>query len=259
MVININYRKVPVVKKTENNNNVTVDYLAVETVINLHYNDVKITSLLGSPCDVGYLILGHLIAEGYLEYDQTMSIKNSVTTHSVNNGIEVYLRGDASLAIESKSSGITSTSCGACNTDGLDDLIKTLPIINSKINFCDSILHPGLQLMKSQQVGFSKTGGMHSAGLLSSNGLISCFAEDIGRHNAVDKVIGKSLDIAEHDAHILLLSGRCGWDIVAKASRANIPVIASIGACSTLAADCARALGIKIYSFVRESSHTIIG
>ena len=69
MVIDINYRKVPVAKTTENTNRVTVDYLAVETVIKLHYNDVKIASLLGSPCDVDYLILGHLIAEGYLEYD----------------------------------------------------------------------------------------------------------------------------------------------------------------------------------------------
>jgi len=94
---------------------------------------------------------------------------------------------------------------------------------------------------------------------LSNEGVISYFSEDIGRHNAVDKVIGKSLDSGVSSSHILLLSGRCGWDIVAKASRANIPVIASIGACSTLAADCARALGIKLYSFVKKSSHTIIG
>ena len=100
---------------------------------------------------------------------------------------------------------------------------------------------------------------MHSACLLSIDGSILSFAEDIGRHNAVDKVIGKSVAIGAPNQQILLLSGRCGWDIVAKASRAGVPVIASIGACSSLAADCARSLGIKIYSFVKPSSHTIIG
>ncbi len=237
----------------------SVDYLAIESVINLYFNGEKIASLLGSPNDVQFLFLGHLIAEGYLGYKELMQIKDLVVTKSGLNGIDAHLDADINLAIVPKTSGITTTSCGACNSEGLYELMQNLPIVTSKMVFDDSILHAGMESMKSLQEGFHKTGGMHCAGLLSVKGIISYFAEDIGRHNAVDKVIGKSLNSNEPSSHILLLSGRCGWDIVAKASKANIPVIASIGACSTLAADCARATGIKIYSFVKPFSHTIIG
>ena len=259
MVMKINFRKIPVSKLQENALSMTVDYLAIESVINLYFNDKKITSLLGSPNDANFLLLGHLLAEGYLDNEQFMRINNSVNIKSGTNGIDVYLETDLVMSFEPKTTGITTTSCGACNNEGLEELINNLPIVSAKFDFDESILHSGMEAMKSLQDGFQKTGGMHSAALLSIDGAISCFSEDIGRHNAVDKVIGKSLDSGVSSNHILLLSGRCGWDIVAKASRANIPVIASIGACSTLAADCARALGIKLYSFVKKSSHTIIG
>lgn len=244
----------------DGNLTVAVDNLAIETVVNLHYNQEKIASLLASPNDAKYLLLGHLISEGYVKFEQLSGINiESVVIENTTKGTNVYLNGDFNLAFESKATKITTTSCGACNNDGLQELSDNLPINDYNIEFDDSILHIGMESMKSLQKGFRLTGGMHSACLLSIDGSILSFAEDIGRHNAVDKVIGKSVANGLPNKQILLLSGRCGWDIVAKASRAGIPVIASIGACSSLAADCARMLGIKIYSFVKPSSHTIIG
>ena len=244
----------------DGNLSVTVDSLAIETVVNLHYNGKKIASLLASPNDAKYLLLGHLVSEGYLKFKELLSVNvEYITIENTSNGIDVNLTGEFDLAFESKSTKITTTSCGACNNDGLQELSDDLPINDSSIQFDESILHIGMESMKSLQKGFSETGGMHSACLLSIDGLVSFFAEDIGRHNAVDKVIGQSVMHGLPNKQILLLSGRCGWDIVAKASRAGVPVIASIGACSSLAADCARLVGIKIYSFVKPSSHTIIG
>ena len=236
------------------------DFLAIESVIRLFFNHNKVATLLGSPNDSKYLLLGHLVSEGYLQYEQLIGLNfESIDTKFTDNGVDVSVESPLTLKIESKNNGITTTSCGACNSEGLDELLQRLPMVTSKISFNHSILHQGMESMKSLQMGFAKTGGMHSAGLMSIDGEIICFAEDIGRHNAVDKVIGKSLDYGGSENHILLLSGRFGCDIVAKASRANIPVIASIGASSSMAADCARSLGIKICSFVKESSHTIIG
>ena len=260
MVMGINYRKIPVSKMVDGNVMIGSDSLAIESVIRLLFNNQKVATLLGSPNDSKYLLLGHLISEGYLKYSQLIDFNfQSIDTKSSNDGIDVSVESELTLENEPKVSGITTTSCGACNSDGLNDLLKNLPIVSSKITFDDSILHLGMESMKSLQKGFAKTGGMHSASLMSTEGTIICFAEDIGRHNAVDKVIGKSLEYEGANRNILLLSGRCGWDIVAKASRANIPVIACIGASSSLAADCARSLGIKIFAFVKESSHTIIG
>lgn len=260
MVMTINCRKVPVSKMQDGSVMMGSDFLAIESIIRLFFNHQKIATLLGSPNDSKYLLLGHLVSEGYLEYEQLTGFNfESIDIKFSSNGLDVSVESELVLANEPKNSGITTTSCGACNSEGLDELLKHLPVVSSKISFNHSILHQGMESMRSLQKGFAKTGGMHSASLMTINGSIICFAEDIGRHNAVDKVIGKSLEFGQTNSHILLLSGRCGWDIVAKASRANIPVIASIGASSSLAADCARSLGIKIFSFVKESSHTIIG
>ena len=116
-----------------------------------------------------------------------------------------------------------------------------------------------METMRVFQSGFMKTGGMHCAGLLSVDGTLMYASEDIGRHNAGDKVIGKSINNQNTQDNVLLLSGRCGWDIVAKTARADISTIASIGASSSLAGDCARKLGMRIYSFVRKNSMIIIG
>jgi FdhD protein len=114
--------------------------------------------------------------------------------------------------------------------------------------------------MNKQQDGFEKTGGMHGAALYRVGNNIQYVAEDIGRHNAVDKTVGLAL-LGEGipNGAILLLSGRCGWDIVAKAARAGIGTLACRGACSTLAADAARSLGMRIYSFVKSTSCVAIG
>ncbi len=101
---------------------------------------------------------------------------------------------------------------------------------------------------------------MHAAGLTNYEYNLLLVKEDIGRHNALDKLIGaavsENLEISES---ILLLSGRCGWDIVAKACRSGIRTIVSIGACSSLAAKTARSSGMRIYSFVKSNNAVIIG
>ena len=255
----MNHRKIVVTKWQGDSNSISSDDLAVESVVALVYNDQRIATLLASPTDLDALLFGHLFCEGYLSRFSLVDKCDNYSVTSNSDGYNVTLSAEHPLAIKSRNSGITNTSCGACNLDGLDGIITDLPIVGDKLFFDNEILHDGLENMRQLQVGFSKTGGMHCAGLLTTHGELIYVAEDIGRHNAVDKVIGKSLLDGSSEKCILLLSGRCGWDIVAKAARANISCIAAIGAASTLAVDCARQLGIQIYSFVRQNSATIIG
>ena len=123
-----------------------------------------------------------------------------------------------------------STSCGACNNDSLELLISSLPLVDiRKNNLSLDLLNQGFASMKLSQNGF-KTTVCIGIGLLKISGEFLIAREDIGRHNAVDKLIGASINDYNLNDCILLLSGRCGWDIVAKAARANIPCIASLGA-----------------------------
>ena len=113
--------------------------------------------------------------------------------------------------------------------------------------------------MREKQHGFHATGGLHAAGLLYDTHHVEV-REDIGRHNAVDKVIGAHLLQGQSSRPLaLLLSGRCGWDIVAKASKINIPLIASIGAASSLATQAARESNITLVSFMRKEQAVVIG
>ena len=259
MVMIMNHRKVPVSKLKDGNLIISSDDLAVESVVHLYFNEEKIATLLASPNDCENLFIGHLLTEGYIKRSQAKICSIDVKSTTSKDGIKVQINSSFPLLTKPKITGITTTSCGACNTDGLDMLIADLPMVKGNLEFDKSILYLGLEKMRSLQDGFSKTGGMHSAGILNHHGELKYLSEDIGRHNAVDKVVGKSIEDDTMEEIVLLLSGRCGWDIVAKAARSNISVIASIGACSTLAAECARKLGITIYSFVKPNSATIIG
>ena len=255
----MNYRKTPISRLKMGERIIQSDEIAIESLVKLTVNGEPLANLLASPDNCDDLILGHLLAEGYITHSTKID-KSDIITKVDDYGTILVDITIVNVAIgSSKSLGITTTSCGACKLDGMELLVEGLPSVKSSNNFEHSSIYHGLKEMSENQIGFIKTGGMHCAGLMSKDGKLQFHSEDIGRHNAVDKVIGRGFSHINFNDSILLLSGRCGWDIVAKAARCNISNIASIGACSSLAASCARSLGITIHSFVKENSSVIIG
>ena len=255
----MNYRKIPISRLEMGERLIQTDNIAIESLIKLSVNQESLANLLASPENCDDLIIGHLLAEGHIN-PSTKIDKSDIVTKIDGYGTKSVDITINNVEIKSnKSLGITTTSCGACKLDGMELLVEGLPGVKSSNNFAHSAIYQGLKEMSENQIGFIKTGGMHCAGLMSKDGKLQFQSEDIGRHNAVDKVIGRGFNQINFNDSILLLSGRCGWDIVAKAARCNISNIASIGACSSLAASCARSLGITIHSFVKENSSVIIG
>jgi FdhD protein len=151
------------------------------------------------------------------------------------------------------------SSCGLCGKTSLDQVF----VKGARIQHRFSKVSPSLILslpekMHSNQKMFSKTGGIHGAALFTEEGTVIASSEDIGRHNAVDKVIGKSfLDGTLGKGHILQISGRSGFEIVQKAAIAGIPVVSSVSAPSTLAVETAQTFGITLICFVRENRFNI--
>ncbi|RJU97727.1 MAG: hypothetical protein DWC04_05375 [Candidatus Poseidoniales archaeon] len=249
------FKQIGVHTMTHDGYALTSDHLATETVVKLSDQDGVFTTLLATPTQLPELLIGHCTTEGY---DLSPAAE-----------IEVMVSGDGYTvqAIDftvneigkSRPKQIVSTSCGACNSPGVEDLLSNLPIYTGSHRTIElSWLNQSFEIMKAKQHGFSKTGGMHAAGLFRIGEKDSIVCEDIGRHNAVDKAVGTCVSLGQNMNNlVLLLSGRCGWDIVAKSARAGIGTIACVGACSTLAAETARALGMRIYSFVKP--HRSIG
>lgn len=248
-------RRVGVHRYNDGKITVDSDSLACETLIHLYSNSEKIASLLGTPCDLNELFIGHALAEGYGLFS------DAIISHDVSDSGSINLYMSETLSPKNSAERIVTSSCGACNSDGLEELTEGLPTFNGKHEpFSHNLIQGQLIEMKKNQTGFSETGGMHAAALWSPDTMLKHLAEDIGRHNAVDKSIGMAIRANDSfETQYLLLSGRCGWDIVAKAARAGIGTIVCIGACSTLAAETARLLGIRIFSFMKSNSNVGIG
>jgi FdhD protein len=147
-----------------------------------------------------------------------------------------------------------TSSCGVCGKAALDDIeVRCAPVAEGTRVAADMLLALPMALRKAQKV-FDRTGGLHAAGLFSANGELVSVREDVGRHNAVDKVIGEQV-LAVHVPladHVLQVSGRLSFEIVQKAAVAGVPVLSAVGAPSSLALDAAERLGVTVIGFVRD-------
>lgn len=149
---------------------------------------------------------------------------------------------------------LSVSSCGVCGKTALPEISGKL---KKEMTISHEYILKGLDKMRREQSIFEKTGGCHAAAVLDEGGHILTVAEDIGRHNAVDKVIGSLLIRDElKSASVLLVSGRISYEIVIKCFRAGIPVLAAVSAPSSLAIDYAKELGITVFAFCRDTRLT---
>jgi FdhD protein len=150
----------------------------------------------------------------------------------------------------------TASSCGVCGKTSLEALAAGRPIAlpTARPRVDASLIHGLPDVLRAAQAVFEHTGGLHAAALFDADGRLLCVREDVGRHNAVDKVVGRQLldgRLPLHD-QLLLVSGRASFELVHKALAAGIPILAAVGAPSSLAVQTAQAYGATLVGFVRQ-------
>ncbi|MGW4402922.1 formate dehydrogenase accessory sulfurtransferase FdhD [Nonomuraea sp. NPDC004702] len=149
---------------------------------------------------------------------------------------------------------VTSSACGVCGSAGLDALHgRCKPIPRGSLELTPEVLYGLPGALRAAQGVFGKTGGLHAAGLFSATGTLLALREDVGRHNAVDKLVGWAaladrLPLAEH---VLMVSGRASYEIMQKALAAGVPAVCAVSAPSSLAVDLAREFGLTLVGFLR--------
>ena len=153
----------------------------------------------------------------------------------------------------------TSSSCGLCGRQTIESLATDVAPVRSTWTVSASLISTLPERLRARQAVFDDTGGLHAAGLFARDGALVDVAEDVGRHNAVDKIVGRMLmrDALPLADHLLFVSGRTSFEIVQKAIVAGIPLVAAVSAPSTLAIDLAREFGVTLAGFVRGDGFNI--
>lgn len=213
------------------------------------------------------LAAGFLLTEGILEQPdqllslQTASVAGDISDRAAKNHIRAVLQGSGTLTLERvQRNFFASSSCGICGKATIDAVrLRGLRVDAVGVEVSSELICGLPTKLTTAQTIFAHTGGLHAAALFDLAGELLVLREDIGRHNAVDKVVGWAMQRSLVPLHkcILLVSGRCGFEIAQKAIAAGIPVVASISAPSTLAVQLARELGLTLIGFLRERRFVI--
>ena len=234
------------------------DYLASEEPLEIRVGDEPLSVTMRTPGDDLELAAGFLLTEGLVtKRAQILSLENLVTDGEPNRGNVV----GAVLAPEQapdftkmRRHFFAASSCGICGKASIDSVrARTLEPPNPDFRLDATVLLQLPDALRASQAVFGRTGGLHAAALFDAKGKLRVLREDIGRHNAVDKVIGWALlegQVPLRDS-VLLVSGRGGFEIVQKAIVAGLPVVASVSAPSSLAVQLARELRQTLIGFLR--------
>jgi len=224
-------------------------------------NNVKVISVtMRTPGHDPELATGFLFTEGIIK--EKAVIKSAVAHSFAENKITVVLNdGYAPALQQTERNFYTTSSCGVCGKASID-AIKTVSAFKDNTDeiLVDANVFYSLgEKLRAQQTTFNSTGGLHASALFDLRGNFISLREDVGRHNALDKIIGAALieDKLPLSNSILLLSGRASFELVQKAMMAGIKIIAAIGAPSTLAVKAAEECGITLIGFLRSESFNI--
>jgi FdhD protein len=228
------------------------DSLAAEEPLEIRIGGWPLTVTMRTPGHDRELAAGFLWTEGLVDArDQIVSIRQA---GAKNNVVDVEVRDGAFEHESLQRNFFAASSCGICGKASIEAVrVRGLRAPNAAFRI-DAEMLCGLpeQLRAGQQV-FGRTGGLHAAALFNAAGELLAVREDIGRHNAVDKIVGWALleELLPLRTHVLMVSGRGGFEIVQKALAAGIPVVASVSAPSSLAVKLARELNLTLVGFLR--------
>jgi FdhD protein len=245
------------------------DHLTVEEPFEIRIGQQSLAMIMRTPGHDRELAMGFLFTEGVIsDAADVVTIESALDSDDLPlaNMLSVELRHRGQQEqLQAQTTSFErhfaiSASCGLCGKNSIADLMLSTPALEpDTLRISTSTLYRLASQLREQQSVFRHTGGLHAAGLFTCNGDLLLLREDIGRHNAVDKLIGYGLlnRIYPYREHILMVSGRTSFEIIQKALLARIPCVAAISAPSSLAVELADRSGITLIGFLRDHSMNV--
>jgi FdhD protein len=227
------------------------DRVAVEEPLEIRINGRAVAVTMRTPGHDEELALGFCLSEGLQPSEARLPDDLAA------NAVEVDAPGFDPARLQR--SFYTSSSCGVCGKGALEAVAVEAPRVESDLRVPLSLVAILPDRLREAQAAFAVTGGLHATGLFSAVGEALCVREDVGRHNALDKVVGWAFrdQLLPLARHVLCVSGRLSFELVQKAAVAGCPVLVAVGAPSSLAVDLAADRGITLCGFVRGGSANV--
>ena len=251
------------------------DLLAVEEPLEIRIGGQPLTVTMRTPGDDIDLAAGFLFTEGLLSpavdlrqirmcdenvADATLELTDLPSPAELARATDAR-RAQQQAQDKAKRNFLTTSACGVCGKESIDAIrVRSRYDLTADQQQVSPVVLAGLpdRLREAQRV-FASTGGLHAAGLFTADGSLAVLREDVGRHNAVDKVIGWALreDLLPLRGHVLMVSGRASFELTQKAAMAGIPMMAAVSAPSSLAVDLAEEVGLTLIGFLRDRSANV--
>ncbi len=252
----------PVVGVAPGGTSSALDEVAVEEPLEIRVDGERVAVTMRTPGADADLALGFLFAEGIIGGAGdvgSVSHCGRPGDEGYGNVLDVRSAGGAPIDVERVLEGrrwaVTSSACGVCGRRSIEGLLERVGRIERATRIAERAVAACVERLRSAQPIFGRTGGLHAAAAFAEDGALLASAEDVGRHNAVDKVVGALLRAGAvargAPPAVLAVSGRSSFEIVQKAAAARIAVVASVSAPSSLAVDLAERAGIALAGFVR--------
>ncbi len=234
------------------------DIVAVETPVSLEYNGISHAVMLASPSDLADFALGFSLTEGIL-HDASELYECEVVEQEQGMLVQMQIAAERFMQLKNKRRNLTGrTGCGLCGAESLDHAIRHPSPVNHQHTTHASLLFAGMHAMQQLQPLQQRSGATHAAAWMRADGLISCVREDVGRHNALDKLIGALIQTkTDFTQGALLITSRASYEMVQKAASMNIGLIAALSAPTSLAIQLAEQANVTLAGFVKQDSHVI--
>ena len=239
------------------------DEVAIEEPLEIRIGQDPLAVTMRTPGNDEELAAGFLLSEGIVRRRNDLrDIGHCTLPASLDNVLNVTLAATAKFTpAAAHRFGTISTSCGLCGKTSIEFIRQQFPPIDCTIpsRIKEAMLLELPERLRTAQGNFARTGGIHAAGIFDLEGKLVVLREDIGRHNAVDKAIGRAFldNLLPLKNHIMIVSGRSSLEIVQKALAAGIPIVAAVSAPSSLAVNFARESGQTLIGFLRPPTFNI--
>ncbi|MES2598075.1 MAG: formate dehydrogenase accessory sulfurtransferase FdhD [Verrucomicrobiota bacterium] len=239
---------------------ITEDVTAREEPLEIRVEGRSVAVVMRTPGHDEELVAGFLISEGVVKSPRDLLEVSQCpsTNNKYGNVVDVLLAGSAVVNWDSLTRHVFSaSSCGICGKTSLESVFQKFEVLSSEVT-AESFVTPSLLAslppkLRAAQPTFAQTGGLHACAIFDEHGELLVLREDVGRHNALDKVLGWALreNLLPFSKHVLLLSGRVSFEMMQKALAAGVPVVAAISAPSSLAVQFAHDSGQTLVGFLR--------